>query len=128
MGDWVSAFESTCDCSKVHVPSKIPEMLAERGVLNMYLTRGMNLCLFLFSENQWEKSKTDFMETFGDKKGLVKLFFASESACRVSIVDDFIVVPKIFIAYAELKEKVIWVVRPKRVEIWNKERWDGYSG
>lgn len=119
----ISVTESHFAAGKVYIPAAIREVFAERGLLNIHMTRGMNGCLFLFSDSHWKKEERKFSEMFKDRSDLVKLFFRNEGQHTFSITGDFTAIPEMHAKYADLKETVVWVVLSDRVEMWAKASW-----
>ena len=109
---------------KVCVPSEIMEILAERNIREMQLTRGMDCCLWLFSVLAWEESRVRSIKGMEAYKDYVEIIEEMhKNAQRIAIKDHVLEIPKEYSSYAELKEKIVWVVCPDRLQIWDEDRW-----
>lgn len=102
-----------------------------RGSLGqlLYLTRGINRCLWLFPDEGWravvEMLGADSM-TNPDTLALQRFFVGSAAECTP---DDMgrIPLPALLRDYAGIDRETVVVGVGPRVEIWSRERWDAYS-
>ena len=109
---------------KVFVPSEIRAVLAERNVLEMKITRGMDGCLWLFSVLEWEDGKARSIRGMEAHKDYIEIIEEMhKNAHRTMLKDEFLEIPAEYSSYAELKEKIVWVVRPDRLQLWSEDRW-----
>lgn len=103
------------------IPAKFRARLGER----FYLTRGINGCLWMLSEEQWrEFQKAIAPKSVFDTRALkLERFFVG---CAVECAPDAqgrILIPQHLREYAGI-ESEIWIVGlTNKVEIWADDRW-----
>jgi len=107
------------------VPAKFRQALKEHDVKTLYLTRGLDGCLFLFPEAEWRLAESRFKQipfTKSEGRKFNRLFFSG--AAEVSI-DQLgrLLVPRTLKDFAQIKEDVVIVGVSNRMEIWAEEKW-----
>ncbi len=110
---------------RVIIPAKFREIFKEHYAEKFYLTRGLDQCLFVFTEENWKIQEKKFREmpfTKGESRKFNRLFFSG--ACDV-VCDKQgrILIPDYLKGYAEIKEDVMIIGVSDRIEIWSKEKW-----
>lgn len=110
------------------VPAKFREIFKEHYVEKFYITRGLDRCLFVFTEEEWkgqEKRFRDMPFTREESRTFNRLYFSG--ACEV-ICDKQgrILLPLYLKEYAEIKQEVVIIGVSDRIEIWAKEKWQGF--
>ena len=110
---------------RVIIPARFREIFKEHYAEKFYLTRGLDQCLFVFTEESWktqEKKFRDMPFTKGESRRFNRLYFSG--ACDV-VCDKQgrILIPDYLKAYAEIKEDVVIIGVSDRIEIWAKEKW-----
>ncbi len=122
----IGEYTHTLDPKKrLAIPARVRKELGDGAIL----TRGLNNCLFLYPQKQWEKLTEKLGQLpmgQGDTRGFLRLLFsgASETEC-----DQLgrILIPDYLKQYAGLKQKVVVVGVYDRLEIWDEERWIRYK-
>ena len=111
---------------RVIVPAKFREGLGEKFII----TKGLDNCLFAYSPTEWSnleaKLKTLPM-TNKDARAFIRFFFAGASECEVD-KQGRILIPQNLREYAALEKDVYVIGVSTRVEIWDKSKWESYSG
>ncbi len=110
------------------IPAKFREIFKERYVEKFFITRGLDQCLFVFTEEQWkteEKKFRDMSFTKAESRTFNRLFFSG--ACEV-VCDKQgrILIPDYLKTYAEINADVMIVGVSSRIEIWSKEKWQSF--
>lgn len=110
---------------RVIIPAKFREIFKEHYAERFYLTRGLDRCLFVFTEETWkaqEKKFRDLPFTKNESRKFNRLYFSG--ACDV-VCDKQgrILIPTYLKSYAEIKQDVIIIGVSDRIEIWSKEKW-----
>jgi len=117
------------DKGRVVIPSKLRKTLFTQGVKNVYITRGLEACLFVFSETIWnvqtEKLKS-LSFTKVDPRAFTRLFFSGAFQSKIDR-QGRIVLPQNLSAYAGLKENIVIIGAGDRLEIWSEDNWNTYS-
>lgn len=110
------------------VPAKFREVFKEHFAEKFYLTRGLDGCLFVFTEESWKSQERKFREmpfTRTESRKFNRLYFsgACDSVCDKQ---GRILIPDYLKRYAEIKEDVVIVGVSDRIEIWAKEKWERF--
>lgn len=103
------------------VPSKFREQLGDTFVA----TKGLDGCLFVYSNDEWARIEEKFREiplTSKDARKFLRFFFAGAVDCEVD-KQGRILIPANLREYAGLEKEVVSVGAFTRVEIWDKQRW-----
>ena len=124
-------YEHTIDKKgRLIVPARFREIFKERYSEKFYVTRGLDKCLFLFTEEDWKQQEKKFKElpfTREESRKFNRLYFSG--ACEVVCdMQGRILVPQYLLDYATIKEDVMIVGVSDRVEIWSKEKWQQFFG
>ena len=122
-------FEHSLDRKgRLIVPSKFREALKENYVEKFFITRGLDKCIFMFSENEWKLQEQKFKAmsfTKAEYRKFNRLYF---SGAYESIPDKQgrILIPGYLKEYAVIKKNVYFIGVSNRIEIWGKEAWENY--
>ena len=107
------------------IPAKFRQALQEHDVKSLFLTRGLDGCLFVFPENEWRLAESRFKQipfTKGEGRRFNRLFFSGAAEVAVDRLGR-VLVPKPLKEFAQIKQDVITVGVSNRIEIWSKEKW-----
>lgn len=107
------------------IPSKFRSKLGER----FYLTRGMNGCLWVFSDDEWrEFQRMMTPKSLLDSKGLkLERFFIGSAVECIPDAQGRISIPQNLRDYAGIVDD-IWVIGlGNKVEIWSSTRWEEFN-
>ncbi len=110
------------------LPSKLREVCKERYAERFLVTRGLDQCLFLFTEDEWKTQESKFKNlpfTRAEARKFNRIFFsgAAEVTCDAQ---GRILVPTYLKEYAGIKVNVTIVGVSNRIEIWSRERWEEF--
>ena len=111
---------------RVIVPSKFREGLGEKFIL----TKGLDNCLFAYSSDEWSNLEAKLRSlpfTDKDVRAFVRFFFAGACECEVD-KQGRILIPQNLREYAALEKEIYVIGVSTRVEVWDKSRWESYSG
>ena len=107
------------------IPSKFREVFKENYVERFFVTRGLDTCLFVFTEDEWKKQESRFRTlsfTNREAREFNRLYFSG--ACEVTCdKQGRILVPQYLKDFAKIKSEVMIVGVSNRMEIWNRESW-----
>lgn len=119
------------DKGRVIIPSKFRDPIIEADSPLLFLTRGLDECLFAFPEREWRTQENNFKSMPYTKKvhrNFQRLFFAGASPVKPD-KQWRIVVPDYLREYAGLSKEIMVAGVSNRIEIWDKKKWqDFYSG
>ncbi len=106
------------------IPAKFREDLGDAAVV----TRGLDNCLFLFPQQEWNilegKLKT-LPLTKADARQFVRFFFSGAAECDQDR-QGRIMLPQNLRDYGRIDKDVVVIGVSNRIEIWSQERWDKY--
>ena len=112
------------------LPAKFREVAKGNFIEKFYVTRGLDKCLFMFSEEEWRSQETKFKAipfTKQQSRTFNRLYFSG----AVEVFPDKqgrILLPQYLKDFAEIKKDVIIVGVSNRVEIWAKNKWEEFYG
>ena len=107
------------------VPSKFREQLGEEFVV----TKGLDGCLFIYPEDEWDRIEEKFREvplTTQDARKFARFFFAGAATCEID-KQGRILLPQVLRTHANITKDAVLVGVLNRVEIWSRERWESES-
>ena len=107
------------------MPAKLREDIGEKFII----TKGLDGCLFGFSQNEWnnfEEKLKSLPLTDKNARNFVRFFLSGAIECEIDKQGRFLISSNLREAIALEKEAVIIGVGT-RIEIWNKEKWLEYS-
>jgi len=106
---------------RLSVPKKFREDLKKGSVL----TKGLDRCLFLYTEDSWETLSNRIRElpvTASDARAFGRYLFSGATEIGFDQLGR-IFIPEYLRNYAGLKKEAIVVGVLERIEIWDKTRW-----
>lgn len=110
------------------IPSKFRESFKEYDIEKFYITRGLDKCLFLFTENEWKSQESKFKAmpfTKTESRRFNRLYFSG--ACEVECdKQGRILIPKYLKDFADIKRDVMIIGVSNRIEIWSRTDWNEY--
>lgn len=106
---------------RVIVPAKFREELGEEFVV----TLGLDGCLFVYPDEEWQSFVGKLKELPGNKEArqLQRYFMAGAATCEVD-KQGRILLPAKLREQAALEKEIVFVGVVGKIEIWSKERWD----
>lgn len=113
---------------RVIIPAKFREIFKENYVEKFVITRGLDQCLFVFTEETWKVQEKKFREmpfTKPESRKFNRLFFsgASEVLCDKQ---GRILIPDYLKSFAGIRTDVMIIGVSDRIEIWAKEKWNEF--
>ena len=107
------------------IPSKLRESLGEHFVI----TKGMDGCLFLYPENEWEafEEKLRTLPLTNKKARDFKRFFLGSAVEGELDKQGRVLRSSSLRTYANLEKEVVLAGVLDKVEIWSKEAWDAHT-
>lgn len=123
-------YEHTIDRKgRIIIPSKFRQVFKEQGIERLYVTRGLDKCLFLFSEEEWRLQESKFRSisfTKQEARQFNRLYFSGASEIGWDR-QGRILIPKNLKEFAQIKRDIVIVGISNRIELWSKERWQEFS-
>ena len=110
------------DKGRLIIPAKFRNELGEKFII----TRGLEKCLYVYSESEWNtivaKLKT-LPFTKKDVRTFIRSFFSGATECefdrqgRINITSPLV-------SYADIITKCVIIGANDRLEIWSEENWE----
>ena len=113
---------------RVIIPAKFRQTFKDQQIERLYLTRGLDECLFLFAESEWRALEAKLKHipfTKAEGRKFNRLFFSGASDVQPAGLGR-VLIPKHLKEFAHLKEDVVVVGVSTRIEIWAKEQWRAF--
>jgi MraZ protein len=112
------------------IPSKFRDSFKEYDVHRLYITRGLDKCLFIFTESEWKSQESKFKSvsfTKSESRKFNRIYFAGATEIECD-KQGRILIPKYLKDYALIKRDVMIIGVANRIEIWSKDAWTSYYG
>ena len=104
------------------IPSKFREELGEAFVV----TKGLDGCLFVFSDEEWKAFEIKLKSlplTNKNARQFARFFVAGATPCELD-KQGRILLPATLREFAGLEKDVVLTGMLNRIEIWSKEKWN----
>ena len=122
----IGEYEHSLDAKgRLIMPAKLREDMGDKFII----TKGLDGCLFGFSQTEWsnfeEKLKT-LPLTNKNARDFVRLFLSGAIECELDKQGRFLLTGNLR-EYAELEKEAVITGVGTRIEIWNKDKWKAYN-
>lgn len=114
--------------NRVLIPARFREAVKEIYIERFYLTRGLEKCVFVFTEADWhgiEQKLKALPLTQSTSRNFARMFFSGAYEV-VADKQGRIVIPQPLLAYAEIKKDAVLVGVLNRIEIWDAGAWERF--
>jgi len=115
---------------RIVLPAKFRDVYKEHGIERFFLTRGLDKCIFMFSEDEWVSQEQKFKNlsfTKQESRNFNRLFFSG----AIDVVPDKqgrFIIPTLLKDYAHVKREVVIIGVANRIEIWESNLWKDFYG
>lgn len=119
---FMGEYNHTIDAKgRIIIPSKFRESLGDEFVV----TQGLDGCLFVYPNDEWQNFITELKKLPGNKEArqLQRYFLAGAASCEVD-KQGRILIPGNLREQAALEKDIVLVGVLSKIEIWSKERWE----
>ena len=113
------------DKGRVIMPVKLRADIGERFII----TKGLDGCLFVFSQLEWSNFERKLKElplTNKNARDFVRFFLSGAIECELDKQGRFLIANNLR-EYANITKEVVIIGVGTRLEIWNKEKWKKYN-
>ena len=122
----IGEYEHSLDAKgRLIMPAKLREDVGEKFIV----TKGLDGCLFVFSQKEWdnfqEKLKT-LPLTNKNARDFVRLFLSGAIECELDKQGRFLITGNLR-EYGNLEKEAVIIGVGTRIEIWNKDKWKEYN-
>lgn len=110
------------------LPAKFREVCKEYNVDRFFLTRGLDKCIFMFSDDEWRIQEQKFKNmpfTKQETRSFNRMFF-SGAVDAVPDKQGRFIIPTYLKDYAQIKRDTILIGVSNRIEIWNRSAWEDF--
>ena len=118
----IGEYEHSLDAKgRLIMPAKLRLDMGERFIV----TKGLDGCLFAFSQNEWLNFETKLKSLpLSDKnaRNFVRFFLSGATECEIDKQGRFLLPNNLRLA-ANLEKEVVIIGVGTRLEIWNKDIW-----
>ena len=118
----IGEYDHTIDAKgRLSMPSKLRRDMGEAFIV----TKGLDGCLFAFSQDEWKNFETKLKALpLSDKnaRNFVRFFLAGATECEIDKQGRFLI-PGNLREAAKLEKEAVIIGVGTRLEIWNKEVW-----
>ena len=122
----IGEYEHSLDVKgRLIMPAKLRADIGEKFIIS----KGLDGCLFVFSQEEWSNFEAKLKElplTNKNARDFVRFFLSGATECELDKQGRFLVVNNLR-SYAEIEKEVIIIGVGTRLEIWNKEKWNKYN-
>ena len=119
----IGEYEHTLDAKgRISMPAKLRKDRGETFIL----TKGLDGCLFAFSQNEWLNFETKLKSlplTDKNARNFVRFFLAGATECEIDKQGRFLIPSNLRLA-ASLEKEAIIIGVGTRLEIWDKAKWE----
>ena len=120
---FIGEYEHSVDAKgRVIMPAKLREDIGEKFIL----TKGLDGCLFAYSQKEWlnfeEKLKT-LPLTNKNARDFVRFFLSGAIECEIDKQGRFLI-PNNLRTYSKLDKEIVIIGVGTRIEIWNRDVWN----
>ena len=119
----IGEYEHTIDSKgRLIMPAKLRQDMGEKFIV----TKGLDGCLFAFSQTEWNNFEEKLKGLpLSDKnaRNFVRFFLSGATECEIDKQGRFLIPTNLRIS-ANLEKDAIIIGVGTRIEIWNKETWE----
>ena len=122
----IGEYEHSLDSKgRMILPAKIREDLGEKFII----TKGLDGCLFGFSESEWNNFEEELKQlplTNKNARDFVRFFLSGAVEAETDKQGRFLI-PANLREYADLDKEVVVTGVGTRIEIWERDKWKKYN-
>ncbi len=107
------------------LPARFREISKENGIERFFVTRGLDRCIFMFSEEEWRNQEQKFKNmsfTKQESRSFNRMLFAGAVEAIPDKQGRFIL-PQYLKDFANIKRETMIIGVSNRIEIWDADTW-----
>ena len=124
---WYGEYHHTLDEKyRCILPAKFRDKLKTLEKQKLFITRGLDGCLFLFDEDQWGKMEEKFKAlsfTKHEARSFNRLYFSGAQEVEIDS-QGRIGLSEYLREFAKVTRDIVVIGVGDRIEIWGKQQWD----
>ena len=121
---FMGEYNHTIDAKgRLIIPAKFREVLGDEFVV----TKGMDGCLFVFDNSEWQAfaEKLRSLPMIDKEVRQFTRFFLAGAASVEVDTHGRILIPSVLREFANITKDAVLIGVVSRIEIWSKDRWEG---
>jgi len=110
------------------LPAKFREASKEYAIERFFLTRGLDKCIFMFTDDEWRQQEQRFKSipfTKQESRQFNRMFFSGATDISPDKQGRF-VIPDYLKEYASIKRETVFIGVSNRIEIWDHKIWNDF--
>ena len=110
------------------IPARCRQILTANHLETLFLTRGLDGCLFLFAESEWRLAESRFKQvpfTKAEGRKFNRLFFSGAVEVQLDRLGR-VLIPRHLKEFAQITQDVVIIGVSNRMEIWAKDKWQEF--
>ena len=113
---------------RIILPSRFRDAAKENNIERFFVTRGLDKCIFMFSEHEWRVQEQKFKNlsfTKQEARTFNRMFFSG----AVDVIPDGqgrFIVPQYLKEFASISKEVVIIGVSNRIEIWDSPTWENF--
>lgn len=123
---FIGEYEHNVDAKgRIIMPSKLREDIGDKFII----TKGLDGCLFAYSQTEWENFEEKLKAlplAQKNARNFVRFFLSGAVECEIDKQGRFLI-PANLREHGTLEKEVVIIGVGTRLEIWNREIWKQYS-
>ena len=123
---FIGEYEHNVDAKgRVIMPAKLREDIGDKFII----TKGLDGCLFAYSQTEWanfEEKLKALPLAQKNARNFVRFFLSGAVECDIDKQGRFLI-PVNLREHAELDKEIVIIGVGTRLEIWNRDKWQNYS-
>lgn len=123
---FIGEYEHNVDVKgRVIMPAKLREDIGDKFII----TKGLDGCLFAYSQSEWanfEEKLKSLPLAQKNARNFVRFFLSGAVECEIDKQGRFLI-PVNLREHANLDKEIVIIGVGTRLEIWNRELWTTYS-
>ena len=122
----IGEYEHSLDAKgRLIMPAKLRQDIGEKFIV----TKGLDGCLFAFSQKEWENFEAKLKTLpLSDRnaRNFVRFFLSGATECEIDKQGRFLIPGNLRTA-ANLEKEAVIIGVGTRLEIWNRDKWKSYN-
>ncbi len=123
---FIGEYEHNVDVKgRIIMPSKLREEIGDKFII----TKGLDGCLFAYSQTEWanfEEKLKSLPLAQKNARNFVRFFLSGAVECEIDKQGRFLI-PANLREHANLDKEIVIIGVGTRLEIWNRDTWKNYS-
>ena len=107
------------------MPARFRDISKDNGIEKFFVTRGLDKCLFMFSDEEWKSQEQKFKNmsfTKQEARSFNRMFFSGAVEAMPDKQGRFII-PQYLKDFAGIKRDTVIIGISNRIEIWDTHTW-----